>query len=490
VSGIAADLRSILVDSLVVDAPAELRTYAYDASFLTQLAPRSPDAVVIARSTADVAAVMRYASQHRIPVTPRGAASGQAAGSVALEGGIVLALNAMNRVLETDVPNMQVICEPGVVHAQLNEQLQKHGLIFPPDPGSSRMATVGGMASTNAHGMRAVKYGPTSAWVLGVQVVLPDGQVIETGSVGSRAKQSSAGLELTRLIVGAEGTLGVVTRLRLKLMAIPPARAIVLGLFDVLESAGQAVQAVFGAGVSPSAIEILDERCIQAINLYRPAMDLPRVEALILFEVDGNPPGVRWDAERVCEVIAPFAQRAEWSDEPARINALWEARSLVGAAVGTLRPGSNRAYCGEDICVPVSRIPETLRAIQDISARHRIPIATYGHIGGGGLHPGHLIDGRDPDEIQRVLRVADDIHLLALRMGGTTTGEHGVGTARAPYMAQEHGAALEVMRRLKQALDPNGIMNPGVIFDAPPLPFELPLTGPVGEPAEATIDPG
>jgi len=487
---VAADLRSILKDSRVLDAPAELRTYAYDASFLTQLAPHSPDAVVIAKTTADVSAVMRYANEHGVPVTPRGAASGQAAGAVALGGGIVLALNAMNRVLEIDGPNMQAFCEPGVVHAQLNTLLAPHGLLFPPDPGSSRMATVGGMASTNAHGMRAVKYGPTSAWVLGLQVVLPDGQIIETGSVGSRAKQSSAGLELTKLIVGSEGTLGVVTRLRVKLMAVPPARAIVLGLFDELEQAGQAVQAVFRAGVSPSAIEILDERCIQAINLYRPAMQLPQVEALILFEVDGNPPGVRWDAERVCEVISPFAQKAEWSDEPARINALWEARSLVGAAVGTLRPGSNRAYCGEDICVPVSRIPETLRAIQDISARHRIPIATYGHIGGGGLHPGHLIDGRDADEIQRVLRVADEIHHLALRMGGTTTGEHGVGAARAPYMAQEHGPALEVMRRLKRALDPNGIMNPGVIFEAPSLPFELPLTGPVGEPAEASIDPG
>jgi glycolate oxidase len=487
---VAADLRQILKDSQVVDLPAELRTYAYDASFLTQLAPRSPDAVVIAHSTEDVSAVMRYANQRGIPVTPRGAASGQAGGAVALGGGIVLALNAMNRVLEIDVANMQAFCEPGVVHAQLNTQLAPHGLLFPPDPGSSRMATVGGMASTNAHGMRAVKYGPTSAWVLGLEVVLPDGQVVETGSVGSRAKQSSAGLELTKLIVGAEGTLGVVTRLRLKLMAIPPARAIVLGLFDELEQAGQAVQAVFGAGVSPSAIEILDERCIQAINLYRPAMQLAQVEALILFEVDGNPPGVRWDAEQVVEVISPFAQKAEWSDEPARINALWEARSLVGAAVGMLRPGSNRAYCGEDICVPVARIPETLRAIQDISARHRIPIATYGHIGGGGLHPGHLIDGRDADEIQRVLRVADEIHHLALRMGGTTTGEHGVGAARAPYMAQEHGPALEVMRRLKRALDPNGIMNPGVIFEAAALPFELPLTGPVGEPAEATIDPG
>jgi glycolate oxidase len=487
---LATELRALLHNSAVLEAPAELRTYAYDASFLTQLAPRPPEAVVLAGSTDDVARVMRFATERRIPVTPRGAASGQAGGAVALEGGIVLALNAMNRILEIDAGNMQVFSEPGVVHAKLNDALAPHGLIFPPDPGSSRMATVGGMASTNAHGMRAVKYGPTSAWVLGLQVVLPDGEIIETGSIGSRAKQSSAGLELTKLIVGAEGTLGVVTRLRLKLMAIPPARAIVLALFDVLENAGQAVQAVFGAGVSPSAIEILDQRSIQAINLYRPAMNLPAVEAMLLFEVDGNPPGVRWDAQRIIEVISPLATQTEWSDEPKRIAALWEARSVVGAAVGTLRPGSTRAYCGEDIGVPVSRIPEALRAIQDISARHGILVATYGHIGGGGLHPGLLIDGHDADEIQRALRVADDIHQLALRLGGTVTGEHGVGAARAPYMAQEHGPALEVMRRLKAALDPLNIMNPGVIFDAPSLPFELPLRGPVGEPATATIDPG
>jgi glycolate oxidase len=257
---LAAELRTLVRDSRVLDAAAELQTYAYDASFLTQLAPKAPECVVLAGSTRDVSAVMGYANAHGVPVTPRGAASGQAAGAVALSGGIVLALNAMNRVLEVDVPNLQAICEPGVVHAQLNARLAPHGLLFPPDPGSSRMATVGGMASTNAHGMRAVKYGPTSAWVLGLEVVLPDGQVIETGSVGSRAKQSSAGLELTKLIVGAEGTLGVVTRLRLKLMAIPLTRAIVLGLFDELEQAGQAVQAVFGAGISPSAIESLEER--------------------------------------------------------------------------------------------------------------------------------------------------------------------------------------------------------------------------------------
>jgi glycolate oxidase len=462
------DLRELLPHSQVVDEPAELATFAYDASFLAQLAPRSPDVAVIAGSVDDVRAVMRYAFERGIPVTPRGAASGQTGGAVALRGGIVLSLNAMDRVHEIDVPNMQVFCEPGVVHAALNEAVRPHGLTFPPDPGSSRMATVGGMASTNAHGMRAVKYGPTSAWVLGLDVVLPDGRLIETGSVGSRAKQSSAGLELTKLFVGSEGTLGVITRLRLKLMPLPPARAIVLALFDELENAGRAVQVVFGAGVSPSAIEILDQRCIQAVNLYRPAMRLPEVEALLLFEVDGNPPGVRWDAERITELVRPLVRTVEWSDEPQRIAALWEARSLVGAAIGALRPGSNRAYCGEDICVPVARIPETLRALQDISARHGITIATYGHIGGGDVHPGHLINLRDPDEVQRVLLVADDVHDLALRMGGTTSGEHGVGAVRAPYMAREHGAALDAMRCIKQAFDPRGIMNPAKIYAADP----------------------
>ena len=461
---IARDLRGLLRQSRVVDAPAELRVYAHDASFLAQLSPRPPDVAVVAGSTEDVSAVLRYANTRGIPVTPRGAATGQTAGAVALGGGISISLNAMNRVIEVDLPNMQVISEPGVVHAALNDRLAPDNLVFPPDPGSSRMATVGGMASTNAHGMRAVKYGPTSAWVLGLEVVLPDGTVIETGSVGSRAKQSSAGLELTKLFVGAEGTLGVITRLRLKLMPIPPARAIALALFDVLENAGLAVQTVFQAGISPSAIEILDQRCIQAVNIFRPALALPPVEALLLFEVDGNPPGVRWDAERIVELVRPLTREVEWSDERARIAALWEARALVGAAVGTLRPGSNRAYCGEDLCVPVARIPETLRAIQEIGARHRIPIATYGHIGGGGMHPGHLIDPFNPDEVRRVLQVANAIHELALEMGGTVTGEHGVGLVRAPYMAAEHGEALNVMRQIKLALDPKEIMNPGKII--------------------------
>src|SRR5687768_4307549 len=251
---IAEGLRRVLPAGRVIDSPSELITYSTDASFYSHLRPRAPDVVIVARSTEDVQRTVAFAAQHQIPITPRGASSGQTGGSIPVRGGIVIALNAMNRLVELDTDNLQAVVEPGIIHARLNLMLAASRLIFPPDPGSSRMCTVGGMASTNAHGMRAVKYGPTSNWVLGLEVVLPDGQLVQTGSVDSRAKQSSAGLELTKLFVGAEGTLGVVTRLRLKLMPIPPARAIVLALFDVLENAGAAVQAVFGAGISPSAI--------------------------------------------------------------------------------------------------------------------------------------------------------------------------------------------------------------------------------------------
>jgi glycolate oxidase len=492
---IANGLRELLPPGRLIEAPSELITYSTDASFYSHLRPRAPDAVVVARSTEEVQRTVAFAYQHGIPITPRGAASGQTGGAIPVQGGIVVALNAMNRVLELDGANLQTIVEPGVIHARLNDYLAPHRLIFPPDPGSSRMCTVGGMASTNAHGMRAMKYGPTANWVLGLEVVLPDGRLITTGSINSRARQSSSGLELTKLLVGAEGILGIITRLRLKVMPIPPARAIVTALFDDVERAGQAVVAVSRAGVTPAAAEILDRNAIQAVNLYRPAMRLPSAEAMLLFEVDGNPPGVEYDAQLVCDTVRGLASSVDWSIEPARIAALWEARSVVGAAASMLRPGAFRAYCGEDLCVPISKVPATLKAIQQIGERFQIPVATYGHIGGGGMHPGHLIDPFNPDEVRRVLLVAHAIHELALEMGGTVTGEHGVGLVRAPYMAAEHGEALDVMRQIKLALDPKSIMNPGKIVSQTSIDLLVPGAEPaamlqtVAGPALAAVGP-
>jgi glycolate oxidase len=496
---IAAGLRRLMQSSQVIDDPAEAITYSTDASFYSHLRPRAPDVVVVARSVEDVQRTVAYAFEKGIPVTPRGAASGQTGGTIPVRGGIVLALNAMNRVLELDTQNLQAMVEPGLIHARLNLELAPHRLTFPPDPGSSRMCTVGGMASTNAHGMRAMKYGPTGNWVLGLELVLPDGRVITTGSAKSKARQSSSGLELTKLFVGAEGILGVITKLRLKLMPIPQARAIVTALFDDLERAGQAVVDTFQAGVQPSAVEILDRGAIQAVNLYRPAMRLASAEAMLLFEVDGNPPSVEYDAKTISEVTRPLATAVDWSNESQRITALWEARSVVGAAASMVRPGAFRAYCGEDLCVPISKVPATLQAIQEIGRAYEIPVVTYGHIGGGGLHPGHLINPFNADEVRRVLQVADAIHELALQMGGTVTGEHGVGLVRAPYMAAEHGEALNVMRQIKQALDPKDIMNPGKIVSE----VSTDLLVPVGEPTAilrplvalpggvaASIDPG
>lgn len=457
-------LRRLLGEEQVRSRALDLLCYSYDSSFLTQTNDFRPDVVVIPRSADDVAATVRFAREHTVPITPRGAGTGQTGGAVAAHGGIVVDLSALNRILELDADNLQVICEPGVVHADLNAFLAKHKLLFPPDPGSTKMCTVGGMAANNSRGMRAIKYGATGDYVLGLDVVLPSGELITTGSLGSRAIQSSSGLDLTHLFVGSEGMLGIFTRLRLKVLPAPQSRGLVVAAFDVLEDSGRAVLAVFRAGLLPSAIEILDSSAIKAVNLYKPGLNVPEAEAVLLFELDGNKPGVAYDAQRVAEVVSQITPRVQWADEPKQVAALWEGRSVVGAASGQVRPGATRIYAGEDICVPIARVPEALRGIQEIGAKHHTIVVTYGHIASGNLHAAPVINLSSDDEKRRVQIVADEIHELALRLGGTVTGEHGVGMTRRAYMAREHGPALVTMRLIKAALDPTGIMNPGKTF--------------------------
>ena len=473
---LSEELRGELGSDRVVDDPNELVCYSYDASFLSMLAPRLPDVVVKPRSVEDVSRTCRFAFDRGVPVTPRGAATGQAGGVLPTRGGIVVDMTQMDRVIELAAADLQVLVEPGIVHADLNSFLAKHGLIFPPDPGSSRMCTVGGMVANNSRGMRAIKYGSTGDYVLGLTVVLADGTVIETGSIGSRALQSSSGLELTKLFVGSEGLLGVICGLRLKVVPIPRTKGIVMAAFDRLEAAGEAVLAVLQAGILPSAIEILDESAIKAVNIYRPAIALPPAQAILLYEVDGNPPSVSYDVQEIARVIEPSAALVEWSDEPKRVAALWEARSVVGAASGMIRPGAARVYAGEDICVPLHKVPATLRTIQDLAKKYDLLVVTYGHIASGNIHPAPVININDRDEVARVLQFADEIHKLARRMAGTVTGEHGVGLTRIGYMAEEHGPTLDVMRTIKQAVDPSWILNPGKLF-ADATPSDSPSAG-------------
>jgi glycolate oxidase len=461
---LARSLRAALEDSEVRTLREDLICYSTDASLESQVRPHLPEAVVIPHVRSDVDKIVKFAARHCIPLIPRGAGSGMAAGATPVDGGIVIDMSRLNRIIEVDTPNMQVICEPGVVHATLNEHLKQYKLFFPPDPGSTKMCTVGGMAANDSAGMRAIKYGSTGSYVLGLDVVLASGETITTGTPGSRAGQSVSGLPLTKLFVGSEGILGIITLLRLRVLPVPRSKGLVLGVFDTLNSAGEAVVDTLHSGVLPSALEIMDSSAIDVANKYKPGLNLPSAAAIILIELDGAPAGVEEEARLVSGVIAGKAAQVEWSTDPKRVGTLWQARSVMGSASGLAKPGGTRVAAGEDICVPIAKVPEALQAIRDISQSRDTAIVTYGHIGGGNLHAALVIDTSHDEEIRRAEQAADDIHLLALRLGGTVTGEHGVGLARRQYMRQEHGPALDVMKCIKQALDPQGIMNPGKVL--------------------------
>jgi glycolate oxidase len=439
----------------------DLIAYSYDASFSSALRPGVPDVVVQPDTAEEVAHAVKVAAKYRVPIIPRAGASAMTGGSVPRAGGITIDLRRMNRVLEIDLDNLQVLCEPGIIHDALNAQLLPLGFSFPVDPGSTKMATVGGMVSNNSCGMRAVRYGSTYHYVLGLEVVLPSGEIIQTGSVNSKALQSASGMNLTGLFCGAEGTLGVITKLRLKILPKAPARGVVTCFFDRLEDAGEATRRIFRGGIVPSALELMDRAAITAVNKYRPDLKLPDAEAMLLIEIEGQPAGVAETAQTVAQILSEFSERVEWSDDPARVATLWQARSVMGAAAGTVKPHATRVATGEDIAVPLTRMPETLRRIADIAQKWQVACTTYGHIGSGNVHSAFVIDPRDEDEVARVLKASDEIHQLALEMGGTVTGEHGVGFVRTQFMAQEHGAALGAMQAIKRALDPHNIMNPG-----------------------------
>lgn len=450
-------------DRLLIDE-LDLLYYSYDSSFLTKLETTAPDVVVFPKSTAEVQKIMKFAWENNINVIPRGAGTGETGGCVAVEGGIVLDLSTWKEIVAIDRQDMQVVVRPGVIHAQLNEELAKYNLFFPPDPGSSLMCTVGGMVANNASGLRAVKYGTTEQYVLGLEVVLPNGEVMITGGMKSRAIKNVSGLNLTKLMVGSEGILGVITRIRLRCYPKPRARGIAMAVFDKLDDAPATVLDVYQAGILPSGIEILDSSAIKAVNDFKPHINLPDAEAILLFEVDGNPPSVEFEGSVICEVASPRARTVEWATEPKRMAELWEGRSVTAAAAARVRPDGSRIFAGEDISVPISKVADTLRAIRALGDKYGIQIVNYGHIGDGNVHTAPVINPEKSEEVERVLKFTDEVHLLAIEMEGTTTGEHGVGAVRRKYASLEHGMAHEYMLKIKQSFDPKGIMNPGKVI--------------------------
>lgn len=463
-SQIKQSLVKMLGRDQVLTEDLDLMYYSYDSSFLTKLEPSNPTAVVLPKSTEDVQKVMRFAYENDINIVPRGAGTGETGGCIAVNGGIVLDLSTWDEIVEIDASNMQVIVRPGVIHAQLNLELARYNLFFPPDPGSSQMCTVGGMVANNASGLRAVKYGCTEQYILGLEVVLPNGDVIVTGGMKAKSIKNVSGLNLTKLMVGSEGVLGIITRIRLRCWPKPKARGIAMAVFDHLDDAPATVLEVYQAGVLPSGIEILDSSAIQAVNQFKPEIQLPDAEAILLFEVDGNPPGVEYEGKVIAEVAERRARFVEWATEPQRMAQLWEGRSVTATAAARVRPDGSRIFAGEDISVPLSRVADVLRAIRRLGDKYGIQVVNYGHIGDGNVHTAPVINPENPQEVEKVLQMVHEIHLLAIEMEGSTTGEHGVGAVRRQYAEAEHGLAVQYMKGVKEVFDPKGLMNPDKLF--------------------------
>lgn len=452
-SDIAEDLRKI-VGERVTGTYVERCCYASDASQVQGM----PDFVVRPKSASEVSSILRLCTDLDIPVTARGAGTGLAGGAVAVIGGIALDMSGMDRIIEIDIENLQVIADPGVVQERLNQALAPYGFFFPPDPGSSAICTIGGMISYNSSGMRCVKYGTTRAYVLDLEVVLADGRIIRTGS---KMLKSAAGYDLTRLFVGSEGTLGIITQAGLKIVPLPKARKLVVASFDSAEAAGHTVVKVFSSGITPSACEILDRTTLQVLKRCDPHLALPDDGDVILFEVDGTENSSAEDAKRVAEACSPTARSIKIASNRGEMDAIWSARKLVGAAVSRIDPTKTRIYVGEDVGVPIKQVPALIGRIQKISDELDLPAMKYGHIGDGNLHVALFIDVMDNDQWDRLRKAADRIHRAAIELGGTVSSEHGIGLARAEYMADQVGPALDVMRAIKKALDPKGILNPG-----------------------------
>ncbi|WP_157271027.1 FAD-binding oxidoreductase [Azohydromonas aeria] len=417
-----------------------------------------PAAVVFAESSAEVAEVVALCSQHEVPLIPYGAGSSLEGHLLAVQGGISLDVSRMDRVLSIDADDLTVTVQPGITRKRLNDELKSTGLFFPIDPGAD--ASIGGMCATRASGTNAVRYGTMRENVLALEVVTADGKIIRTGT---RARKSSAGYDLTRLMVGSEGTLGVITEITLKLYPLPEAVSAAVCSFPDIEAAVRTVIQTIQIGVPIARVELIDANTVRMVNAYA-KLGL-REEPMLLMEFHGSPAGVKEQAETVQEIAAEFGGQAfEWASTPEERTRLWTARHNAYFAAIQSRPGC-RAL-STDTCVPISRLADCLlESVAEVDASG-LPYFLVGHVGDGNFHFGYLIDPNSADERARAEALNHKLVHRALRLDGTCSGEHGVGLHKMGFLVEEAGAgAVEMMKVIKRALDPKNILNPGKIFE-------------------------
>lgn len=430
----------------------DMVSYSYDASDHNH----RPEAAVWPITSEQVSRILALANEHAFPVTPRGAGTGLTGATVPIRGGLILDLCRMNKLLEIRIADRQVVVQPGVVYADLEKALAPHGFFFPPDPASGKVCTLGGNVATNAGGLRGAKYGVTRDYVMGLQVILPDGRLLRTGS---DCMKSASGYDLTRLFVGSEGTLGVVTEITLKINPKPTAFKTGLAFFSSLKDAGQSIADIMHSSIIPSVLEVLDENTIKVLQ-DQGSMNLPDVTAIILVETDGcTRAETSFQMEKVIETFKKnSAIDIQIADSDEEADELWRVRRSISSIVAQIRPNN----VSEDVAVPISMVPDLLTGISTIVTNYGLPFVIFGHAGDGNLHPKIMYDHSDKDQVQRLNKAVDEIFKLTCSLGGTLSGEHGIGLAKAPFMELEHDpVSLDVMRSLKRMFDPNNILNPG-----------------------------
>jgi len=448
-------LKQIVGDKHLSCEKADLICYSYDATQQKFL----PDVVVHPGSTEEISRIMQLANQEKIPVFPRGAGSGFTGGALPTKGGIVLCTERLDAILEIDEENLVATVQPGVVTEQFQLAVEKVGLFYPPDPASLKFSTLGGNVAECAGGPRCVKYGVTKDYILGLEVVTPTGDVITTGGP---TMKGVVGYDLTKLLCGSEGTLGIITRIVIKLLPLPEAKKTMLVLFDSIDGAAQAVSSIIRNKIIPTTLEFMDGRTLDCVRQATGLQVPDAARAVLIIEVDGDKEFLAKQANRVAEIIQPLGVvETRIAETPAESEALWQIRRSVSASLRKVNPDK----FNEDICVPRSKVPEMIRQIDAISEKYSIPIVNFGHAGDGNIHVNIMIDKKVEGELEKAEKAIEEVFKGALALGGTMSGEHGVGIAKAAYIPLEiTPATAAYMKAVKKALDPNNILNPGKIF--------------------------
>lgn len=451
-----AQLTDLLGKNRVLTMREDLIPYSFDG---TATLKTLPAAVVFPETAEEVAACVRLARASRTPVVTRGSGTGLSGGSVPVPGALVLCLVRMEKILEVDPANLTLRAQPGAITKEIDDAAAKFGLFYPPDPGSIKVSTIGGNVAENAGGLRGLKYGVTRNYVMGLEVVLPDGEI---AFFGNKCVKDVAGYSMKDLFIGSEGTLGIVTQVLLRLLPRPPARKTMLALYDSMEAAAETVSAIIAARIIPCTLEFLDKTTVRCVEDFA-KIGLPTdVEAVVLMETDGHPAVVEEEAARMTELALQHGARAvRTAENEAEGTRLATARRSAFTALARLKPTTIL----EDVTVPRSELARMTAFIQTTAQKYRVLIGTFGHMGDGNLHPTFLTDERDTEELHRVEAALEEIVDETIRLGGTVTGEHGVGLAKRAFLRRQLGdASYNLMRVFKKAVDPDNLLNPGKIF--------------------------